>query len=57
PAGTAPLYLAAHATLAADVAAGELITVGHLADPDAALLDAWTAGRAARPVTGPVNGS
>ncbi|MFE7498878.1 homoserine dehydrogenase [Streptomyces albidoflavus] len=57
PAGTAPLYLAAHATLAADVAAGELITVGHLADPDAALLDAWTAGRAARPAAGPVNGS
>ncbi|MFJ3845130.1 homoserine dehydrogenase [Streptomyces albidoflavus] len=57
PAGTAPLYLAAHATLAADVAAGELITVGHLADADAALLDAWTAGRAARPAAGPVNGS
>ncbi|MBP3081305.1 homoserine dehydrogenase [Streptomyces sp. 604F] len=57
PAGTAPLYLAAHATLAADVAAGELVTVGHLADPDAALLDAWTAGRAARPATGPVSGS
>ncbi|MEU6672703.1 homoserine dehydrogenase [Streptomyces sp. NPDC046925] len=49
PADAAPLYLAAHATLAVDVPAGALLTLGHLANPDAALLDAWTSGRAARP--------
>lgn len=40
----APLYLAAHATLARDVPAGALITVDDLADPDPALLEAWRAG-------------
>ncbi|WP_320782113.1 homoserine dehydrogenase [Streptomyces sp. CRN 30] len=48
PEDIAPLYLAAHATLARPVAAGELIRVADLADPDAGLLRAWRAGRAAR---------
>ncbi|MGW2841777.1 homoserine dehydrogenase [Streptomyces sp. NPDC001493] len=48
PADTAPLYLAAHATLSRDVAAGELITLADLADADAGLLHAWTAGRTSR---------
>ncbi|WP_320781142.1 homoserine dehydrogenase [Streptomyces sp. CRN 30] len=49
PDDVAPLYLAAHATLGRAVAAGELIRVSDLADPDAGLLRAWRAGRAARP--------
>jgi len=48
PADTAPLYLAAHATLGRDVPAGALITLGDLADPDADLLHAWTSGRGSR---------
>lgn len=48
PADVAPLYLAAHSTLARDVRAGELITLGDLAAPDADLLTAWTEGRATR---------
>lgn len=40
----APLYLAAHATLARDVAAGELLTLDHLQNADEALLAAWQAG-------------
>ncbi|MGP2439852.1 homoserine dehydrogenase [Streptomyces sp. JW3] len=48
PDDVAPLYLAAHATLARPVAAGELIRIADLADPDAGLLRAWRAGRAAR---------
>ncbi|MEQ3551088.1 homoserine dehydrogenase [Pseudonocardia nematodicida] len=44
PAGAAPLYLAAHATLARDVAAGEPVRIDDLADPDPALLEAWRAG-------------
>ncbi|WP_199272434.1 homoserine dehydrogenase [Paraburkholderia acidisoli] len=46
PANVAPLYLAAHATLARDVTAGELLTLDHLQNPDAALLEAWQAGAA-----------
>ncbi|MGW7353702.1 homoserine dehydrogenase [Streptomyces sp. NPDC054784] len=66
PDDVAPLYLAAHRTLAADVPAGELLTLGHLADPDPDLLHAWHSGRTARPATAsatapadgtPVNGS
>ncbi|MFF1697698.1 homoserine dehydrogenase [Streptomyces sp. NPDC058257] len=49
PDDIAPLYLAAHTTLARPVAAGELIRLGDLADADEALSGAWTAGRAARP--------
>lgn len=45
-ANVAPLYLAAHATLARDVAAGELLTLDHLQNPDEALLAAWRAGAA-----------
>ncbi|WP_433700161.1 homoserine dehydrogenase [Nocardiopsis sp. CA-288880] len=41
PDDVAPLYLAAHATLARDVAAGELVRLGDLADPAESLLDAW----------------
>jgi predicted homoserine dehydrogenase-like protein len=41
PADTAPLYLAAHTTLARDVATGDLIRLGDLADADPTLLDAW----------------
>ncbi|WP_399880752.1 homoserine dehydrogenase [Streptomyces sp. BBFR51] len=48
PDDIAPLYLAAHATLARPVPAGELIRVADLADPDAGLLRAWRAGRASR---------
>ena len=48
PADTAPLYLAAHATLGRDVRAGELITLGDLADAHPELLRAWTSGRASR---------
>lgn len=51
PDDVAPLYLAAHTTLARPVAAGELILLGDLADADQDLTRAWTAGRAARPVT------
>ncbi|MEV2246614.1 homoserine dehydrogenase [Streptomyces sp. NPDC049970] len=51
PADTAPLYLAAHAALGRDVPAGALITIGDLADPDADLLHAWTAGRTSRATT------
>ncbi|WP_394428789.1 homoserine dehydrogenase [Streptomyces sp. SGAir0957] len=50
PGDVAPLYLAAHTTLARPVAAGELIRLGDLADADAGLAQAWAAGRAARPV-------
>ncbi|MEV1022928.1 homoserine dehydrogenase [Streptomyces sp. NPDC050264] len=49
PADIAPLYLAAHTTLARPVAAGELIRLGDLADADDELRHAWTTGRAARP--------
>ncbi|MFF7798738.1 homoserine dehydrogenase [Streptomyces olivaceus] len=48
PDDIAPLYLAAHATLARPVAAGEPIRVADLADPDPGLLGAWRAGRASR---------
>ncbi|MHB9756052.1 homoserine dehydrogenase [Streptomyces sp. BYX5S] len=48
PEDIAPLYLAAHTTLARPVAAGELVRLGDLADADEALTRAWTAGRAAR---------
>lgn len=41
PDDVAPLYLAAHTTLARDVAAGELVRLDDLADPSAALLEAW----------------
>ena len=44
PADVAPLYLAAHATLARDVKAGELITIADLQNPDEALLGAWHTG-------------
>ncbi|WP_250441524.1 homoserine dehydrogenase [Caballeronia sp. AZ1_KS37] len=44
PADVAPLYLAAHTTLARDVKAGELITIADLYNPDEALLSAWTTG-------------
>ncbi|SMG58943.1 homoserine dehydrogenase [Paraburkholderia susongensis] len=43
-ANVAPLYLAAHATLVRDVAAGELLTLDHLQGVDEALLGAWRAG-------------
>ncbi|NJQ17253.1 homoserine dehydrogenase [Streptomyces bohaiensis] len=46
PADAAPLYLAAHAVLATDVPAGELLTIGHLTGHDAELLAAWRAGLA-----------
>ncbi|MDT0475075.1 homoserine dehydrogenase [Streptomyces sp. DSM 41014] len=49
PGDVAPLYLAAHTTLARPVAAGDLLRLDDLADADAHLLDAWTAGRSARP--------
>ncbi|MFE4057576.1 homoserine dehydrogenase [Streptomyces sp. NPDC059096] len=49
PDDIAPLYLAAHTTLARPVAAGEPIRLGDLADADPALLRAWRSGRAARP--------
>jgi predicted homoserine dehydrogenase-like protein len=41
PSNVAPLYLAAHATLARDVKAGQLLTVDDLQNPDAALRSAW----------------
>ncbi|SAK85067.1 hypothetical protein AWB82_05747 [Caballeronia glebae] len=44
PADVAPLYLAAHATLAREVKAGELIAIADLHNPDDALLGAWQAG-------------
>lgn len=47
-AAAAPLYLAAHATLARDVAAGELIAIDDLTDHDPALLDAWLTDTPAR---------
>jgi len=40
----APLYLAAHATLARDVAAGDLLSVADLDGHDPALLESWRAG-------------
>lgn len=49
PDDVAPLYLAAHTTLARDVAAGELVRLADLADADPALLQAWTTGRTSRP--------
>lgn len=53
PPDAAPLYLAAHTTLARPVAAGGLIRLADLADADQGLLAAWTAGRAARPAGAP----
>lgn len=47
PADIAPLYLAAHARLARDVKAGELLTIADLAGYDEDLLAAWQAGRTA----------
>ncbi|PLZ01112.1 homoserine dehydrogenase [Burkholderia sp. WAC0059] len=44
PANVAPLYLAAHATLARDVEAGTLLTIDDLRGVDEALLGAWQAG-------------
>lgn len=41
PVDVAPLYLAAHATLGRDVAAGALVRLDDLADASDALLDAW----------------
>lgn len=38
----APLYLAAHCTLARDVPAGAVLTIDDLSDPDPGLLAAWT---------------
>ncbi|WP_130800119.1 homoserine dehydrogenase [Streptomyces otsuchiensis] len=46
PEDAAPLYLAAHATLTRDVAAGSLLTVADLTGHDTELLAAWNAGRA-----------
>ncbi|HEY2019700.1 homoserine dehydrogenase [Paraburkholderia sp.] len=46
PADVAPLYLAAHAKLARDVAAGELLTLDDLQGMDEVLLGAWRAGAA-----------
>ncbi|MER5438449.1 homoserine dehydrogenase [Streptomyces sp. NPDC002790] len=54
PGDIAPLYLAAHTTLARPVAAGELLRLGDLADADENLTRAWTAGRAARPAASAV---
>ncbi|WP_258341732.1 homoserine dehydrogenase [Saccharopolyspora gregorii] len=48
PADVAPLYLAAHATLRRDVAAGELIALSDLANPDPALVEAWQQGEETR---------
>lgn len=45
PAGAAPFYLAAHATLARPVASGELITLDDLADPEPLLRETWAAAR------------
>ncbi|MEG2877236.1 MAG: homoserine dehydrogenase [Comamonas sp.] len=44
PAGVAPLYLAAHATTARAIRAGELITLDDIAGDDPALRAAWLAG-------------
>ncbi|WP_243788518.1 homoserine dehydrogenase [Saccharopolyspora gloriosae] len=44
PADVAPLYLAAHAALGRDVAAGGLITLSDLENPDSALVEAWELG-------------
>ncbi|GAB3477220.1 homoserine dehydrogenase [Nocardiopsis coralliicola] len=44
PPGAAPLYLAAHATLARDVAPGALLRVDDLDAPDGDLLALWRAG-------------
>ncbi|MGQ4269906.1 homoserine dehydrogenase [Nocardiopsis changdeensis] len=41
PADTAPLYLAAHTTLARDIPAGALLRLDDLAGPDGVLVDAW----------------
>ncbi|MFH8468444.1 homoserine dehydrogenase [Streptomyces sp. NPDC017991] len=58
PSDVAPLYLAAHCTLARPVAAGELIRLADLADADEDLLEAWTLGRASRaPATSGHTGS
>ncbi|SHK49162.1 Predicted homoserine dehydrogenase, contains C-terminal SAF domain [Nocardiopsis flavescens] len=46
PGDVAPLYLAAHATLARDVPAGALLRLDDLADADGDLLDAWSHARA-----------
>jgi predicted homoserine dehydrogenase-like protein len=48
PADVAPLYLAAHATLARDVKAGQLLAIDDLQGHDAELLAAWQAGLNAR---------
>ncbi len=50
PGDVAPLYLAAHTTLARDVAAGELLRLDDLADPEDTLLDAWNQARAHSPL-------
>jgi predicted homoserine dehydrogenase-like protein len=44
PADVAPLYLAAHATTAREVRAGELILLDHITGDDPALRAAWLAG-------------
>jgi len=44
PAEVAPLYLAAHATAARDIRAGELITLDDIRGDDPALRAAWRAG-------------
>ncbi|QHI98661.1 homoserine dehydrogenase [Xylophilus rhododendri] len=44
PADVAPLYLAAHATTARDIRAGELLVLGDLANAEPELLAAWQAG-------------
>lgn len=46
PADAAPFYLAAHTTLARPVAAGELIMLADLADPEPLLRDTWSTARA-----------
>ncbi|GGJ93713.1 homoserine dehydrogenase [Pseudomonas matsuisoli] len=48
PDDVAPLYLAAHATTARDIKAGELLRLGDLSNPDADLAAAWNKGRQAR---------
>ena len=44
PADVAPLYLAAHATTARDIRAGELLLLGDITQDDPALRQAWLAG-------------
>lgn len=44
PTDVSPLYLAAHATTARDIRAGELLVLNHLSNPDAELLAAWKNG-------------